>query len=394
MTVLAPSRTFVPDPSAALARFEDPVLLERGVVSLIALDAVREALGGRWRGRREQIHEHVERCLERRLGPASYFVRVSETDFVVAQPEKSRYAAQGCCLRVMRELLEHFLGRITPELLVVRRVTRLADGAIDAEEVPASEIEEEAEDAAPAAEAPTFSEARWNPFVANNGQTLRVACLLEPLFEMRGFGRIGFRIRRRVFSEDGTPIREELIARMPRADVARVDLATIARGVAECVARDEEKQATLLVPISHITASSLKERAALVDCLRQAAQVVNRGVLTELCEVDFAPSSAVLSAAAVLRPYSAVILARLLLPPGAPLDHLGHLGLQGLSFESKGCPRGDAAFSRWVEKRIQAARPVGRSVVIHGVPNARYAALAKLAGATHVTVHEPKSHYV
>ena len=61
----------------AIEPFQGSEALTAGKVNLIGLDAIVEALGGRWQPRREQIYDHVERVLSRNLGPNGYFVRVA-----------------------------------------------------------------------------------------------------------------------------------------------------------------------------------------------------------------------------------------------------------------------------------------------------------------------------
>src|SRR6185312_2118048 len=66
-----------------LDRLGDPKVLAAGLVNVIGLDGVAERLGPRWSARRELVYEHVERALERQMGPDIVYQRIGETHFVV-----------------------------------------------------------------------------------------------------------------------------------------------------------------------------------------------------------------------------------------------------------------------------------------------------------------------
>ena len=73
---------------------------------------------------------------------------------------------------------------------------------------------------------------RWSPFVSTDGRQLRVSATLEPVYELKGFTRIGFRMIRRVIAiANGRGLSSQAIAELSAADLLRVDLATIARGM-------------------------------------------------------------------------------------------------------------------------------------------------------------------
>lgn len=388
------------DASSALERFSDPALLNRGVVSLIGLDAIIDALGERWPARREQVYAHVDRTLAKAVEPGGYHIRVSETDYLVVRPDLSRFAAQAASLTFLRDLLQHFLGAAAPTVINIRQVTRLDGEMIEAEpvDVAALAIAEAAERAAAAtaenatesAPAPLFSEQRWNPFVAADGRMLHVSCVLEPLFELKGFTQVGFRMRRKVTDAGGAILSEKQLSLLASIDIERVDMATIARGVSRCLSQSNDKEPTLMVPLSYVTMSSQRGRLAVVEALEIAARAVRQGLVAELTDVDLAASGAVLAATNLLKPYCRVLTGGLSTPPISPLEHLRHVGLHGLSFDGSGGPVGHGPFKRWAEARIRTAKLVARSVVIHGLPDASHAALAGLVGASHASLGSKK----
>ena len=58
-----------------------------------------------------------------------------------------------------------------------------------------------------------LSPARWSPFVASNGQHVRVSCTLEPVFEVKRHTRIGYRLRRRVLDRSSGCAKSGSVAR-------------------------------------------------------------------------------------------------------------------------------------------------------------------------------------
>ena len=169
------------DPDLLQPRWGSSALAD-GQVNLISLDAIAEAFGDRWKSRRDGVYEHVEKVIDRNLGLNGYVTRISETDYLVAQPDLGPFGSQAACLRALREVLSHFLGAVRPSALSVCKVTRL-----DGEELTAEPIDvhaamdgeaKEVAEARAAAEAradPTLlSPDRWTPFTAGNGKKVRV----------------------------------------------------------------------------------------------------------------------------------------------------------------------------------------------------------------------------
>src|SRR3954471_12095292 len=77
--------------TSALERLESSTLVQEGKVSLIGLNSIKARLQARWPARAEQVHEHVQKSLARFLGEDGYFFRLSQTDYLVVQPERSRF---------------------------------------------------------------------------------------------------------------------------------------------------------------------------------------------------------------------------------------------------------------------------------------------------------------
>jgi hypothetical protein len=384
------------DARQTLEQIQGSPILAEGKVCLIALDAIRERLGPRWPGRRDMVYQHVQTTLRRQLGPHGFYIRISETDFLVAQPAVARLAGQAYCLNCLREVLTYFLGEALVSDITVSEVTTIGDGAVGARRLDALAVEAEAqrveldERAKPGAAPPRFSlisQDRWTPFVAHDGRRLRASCQLEPVFQLKTYGRIGYRMSRRVLQLPAeTPLSIAEQRQLTGADIERIDFATLARGLNRLEQEGgAERQPSLILPVSYSTLTSHRGRAMLADFFRAAQQSVQRGLICEVCDIEGVPPSTLLAATSLMRPFCLFIVGRLAATPPAPLLAFKDAGLQGLSIE---CPPGlesDEAFAAFARAVTAAAKPVGKSLLMYGVSGPRQAAMASLFGATHAS---------
>ena len=415
------------DLAEVLDRLGDPSALGAGLVNVISLEGVAERFGSRWSLRSELVHEHVERMLQRHLGDDVVFQRIGEAHYVVVQSGCTRLQAQGLCLRCMREILHHFVGEVRLRDLRLHEVTRVSQGEIVGHRVDVGAggggelgVDESRSFSRPGASgedsiyaasrsfAPpeitdgsrSFAPRRpglpppgsllsvslWTPFVASNGRTVKVSCSLEPVIKLASSERIGFRLARRVLGADGQPLSAHELRNLSRADIARVDCATIARGLERLHAQvGGDKSATLVVPVSFATLSNQRTRETLVALLKEAKAEVRLGLVCEICELDGVPPSALLTAVSLIRPFCVRVLAFVAEPNAGALRSLKGMGLHGVSVDSP--PNlGDAEFLGWARQAARAVRPVVGALVIYRVDPHQRGALAALAGASHISL--------
>jgi hypothetical protein len=387
------------DAQAQIERFCDPQLLASGKVHIVSLEAVQQRFGDRWQSRKDQVFDFAERVLERGLDSRGVFVRVSDMDYFIVHPDLSRLAGQAACLRYLREILTHFLGDARQTAGGILQVTKISHGRAQAEQVDALAAEQMLASGADE-ETPTrlgvFQDEpevtprlvnRWTPFVAVDGRHLRVSATLEPVYELKGFTRIGFRMIRRVIAiASGEELSVQQVAALSAADILRADLATITRGIDRLRAEaGDERQLSLIVPVSFTSLHSQKGRSELVDPLKEASGLVRLGVVCEILDIEGVPPSALLSAASLVRPFSLLVVGRMASAAVATMDRLKGAGLQALSFE---CPPGlsDAEFMGWATATIACAKRVAKSVLVYRVSSPQRAATLSSLGATHVSL--------
>jgi hypothetical protein len=376
-------------PETGIARFDDPALLAAGKVNIISLEAVMERFATRWALRRDQVYDHVDRIMQGRLGDRGYFLRASETDYLICQPELGRFSGQAACLRYLREILGHFLGEAHLADIGVRAVTKISGQGIESQQVNAHEVESaevaEAEERRSAEAAQQHSVDEWSPFVAVDGRSIRVSCSLDPVYELKTFGQIGFRLVRRVLDAEET-LTHTAMAHLARQDILRIDLATIARGLNRLRAEVSAGQPlSLIIPVSYTSLSSQRGRVEIVNCFKGAQELVQRGIICELSDIEGVPQSSLLSAVSLIRPFALFVIGSVKLMTPSDIARLKGTGFQALAL---GAPAeiAEPEFDTWAQTAISAARQVTRSVLIYGANTSRNAGMAALLGATHASL--------
>lgn len=385
------SRSLLPvaslDAIATLEHLQSTGMVARGRVNIVSLQAIADQFGHRWATRRDLVHDHVERCLERQFGGQNLFQRVSDTDYVLCQPEASAMAGQARCLNALREILHHFLGVAQVADLRVHAITRISSEGIYGEPLDVDAVAVAAADLQEIEATPTAAIDRWSPFVCSSGQRVRVSCALEPVILLKASSKIGYRLVRLVLEmPSDRPLSTAEQRSLSRADIQRIDFATIAWGLDRLrVEGRRGRCSSLVLPVSYITLSSREGRAVVVELFRRAQTAVRHGVICEIGDIEGVPTGALTAAAAVIRPFCSYVVGRLKETSVGRLEGLKGVRLQAVIAECPPGLSGDAEFAGWARGVLAASRPISRSVMLCQVPSARQVAIAAMLGATHAS---------
>jgi hypothetical protein len=380
--------------AAILDQFQASPLLSSGKVNVIGLDAISERMGDRWKVRRDLVHEHADNVLRRQLGPSSIVQRISATEIIVAQPDVSRFAGQVRCLNGLREIFRHFLGEARVIDLKVHEVTRITSTGVfgqrlDVTAIDAAEPEQvrAVSVLGGAEEPPPASLDRWTPFASSTGRQIGVSCSLEPLMQLKSSARIGYRVTRRVFQlPSHAPLLAQDLEALAPADLEKIDLATIARGIDRARVRDgQEKPPTLILPASFTTLHNRRIRPMVVALLEHARDAVRHGLIVEISGIDGAPAAALHEAISAVRPLCLHVIGRLSDGLDQDVRFLKGAGLDGLSVRSPPTD-GDAQFVGWAKGFVVAATRIARALFVYDVAGIGRVKLAESLGVTHVTL--------
>jgi hypothetical protein len=232
-----------------------------------------------------------------------------------------------------------------------------------------------------------MSQDRWSPFTAHDGRRLRASSQLEPVFQLKTWGRIGYRMSRKALLLPAeTPLTAAELGQLTSADIERIDFATLARGLNRLQQHTAGvREPSLILPVSFATASSHRGRSMLAEFFHAAQANVQRGLICELYDIEGAPASGLLEATALMRPHSRFIVGRLNTAPAGGLAALKDVGLHGVSIECPHATSDDDAFAAFARTVTTAAKGVARAVMLYGVSGPKQAAIASLFGATHAS---------
>ncbi|HWF75569.1 MAG TPA: hypothetical protein VN694_00205 [Caulobacteraceae bacterium] len=376
---------------ALLEQFGGSPLLAQGKINVISLEAIARRLGPKWKLRSELVHEHAQRSLGAQLGAQALVQQISDTDYVVAQPEAPRAAAQLMCLNCLRGILMHFLGEAPLAELTLHEVTRIdADGIygrpVDFAQAETQELLERGT-AAPPPERARRAMDTWTPFVTSTGVRVALAATLEPVVLLKTSNRIGYRIAVRVHHQTTfAALTRREHERLSTGDLERIDFGSIARGLDRLRSlRAASKPPALILPVSYVTVQSRSGRATLISLLRRARAFVDVGLICEIAGVESAPPATLAEAIASLRPFAQHVIGRLSDIQRDDGRHLVGAGLDGISGRSP-MFADDADFSHCASGFAKANGRVGKALFLYQVQDMFRGRMAGALGVTHVTL--------
>jgi hypothetical protein len=384
-----------------LERIKGANILAAGVVNLIGLDAIRRELGERWSGKAARVWEHVERELERTLGPTGLFVRVDEVSYLIAQPGEEGFAAQAICLSILQEVLRFFLGELRPGDICVRMVTSVEGGEITSAPVdpiaprrrPAPEIETAPERAGDAAKGPLADHAptpkAWAPPLAGRVCAMALAPPKRPPFELSLRVEPVWNLRRGLITSFLID-RAGLPAKPEPADLEEIDVATIAYVMTLLEEHVQQGGPLVLhVPISFATLAALRGRERLIRMTRPVREAMRASMLIEIDDLDAGvPPSRLIEVVGLVRSLCAGVLARAR-PSKAALEAVRGCGVKGLAVEAAWLAPGAADLAARLKAYAYHARDVAPNLLVHGLARADMVDQAAAAGFTHASIATP-----
>src|SRR5215217_2353328 len=322
MSQPASQRLNAADVSAVLDRFGGHDLLARGAVNVISLAAIRDRAGDRWPRKRPDVWAYVERRLDEHL------------------------AAQAVALKVLEEVLMHFLGAAEPRDMSVRAVTDISGDEVSCAPLDPLAILKSRPLAhppkAPAAPAPRHTvdpieERRRNPFVFRTatGLPLRIDFAVEQMVSLRHRKTVALRIEPTVTETlTGRVIPARAFARLSDADLATIDQAILDYAALYLPRIDEPGQPVLIVPVSFRTMGASKGRQALMSGGEASPGRMKASVMVELVDVDRGtPAGRLTEVAGLLKTICRGVFARIQPGPGA-LPALKGARLMGITLDA------------------------------------------------------------
>ncbi|QUD86365.1 hypothetical protein [Phenylobacterium montanum] len=391
-----------------LERLKDPALLASGAVNLIALDAIQAKLGDRWETKRGRVWEHVEREIERTIGPANLSVRLDDTHYLIALPSSPGLAAQATCLTVLQDVLKFFLGELRPADMAVRNISAIEGAEIisapvdlhrlhaaaSAPQAPAAASTARQGAGAPSPSAPSTAimlgeEAPaapdWRPPLAGRSFRERVEPPKRPPFELTVSDEPVWNLRQGIITSfvidragapagADAPVQEE------------IDMAVF-RHAADLL-REHASQGgpfVLHVPVHFMSLATQRTRLRLLGVTQPVREAMRQMVLLEICGLDpGVPPSRLIEVIGLVRSLCGGVLGRVR-PSKPALAAVRGCGLKGLVIEAPLlAPQGPEGEAR-LKVFAGAAHGLSPNLIIHGLPTPNLIDVAASAGFTHAS---------
>lgn len=381
-----------------LERISGSDILGSGAVNMIGLEAIRRQVGERWSRKAPSVWEHVEREIERTLGPTGVFVRMDDVTYLIALPGEEGFAAQAVCLTILQDVLKFFLGELRWGDVSLRQVTSVEGGMVSSAEVDAAALrrrpppaaaETPAERSAEAVSGPLADHAPapkpWQPPLAGRTHSANLAppkrqpfqldLKVEPVWNLRRGLITSFLIDRR-----GAPARTE------PADLEEMDVATIA--YVSSLLQEHASQGgplALHLPLSFASLATQRSRERLATLSRPMREAMRSAVIIEIDALDpGVPPSRLIDVVGLVRSLCGGVLARVR-PSKAALLAVRGCGLRGVVADAAwlGLSAGEAPAR--LKAYATLARDIAPNVLVHGLPRPEMIDDATAAGFTHAS---------
>lgn len=383
------------DVAALLERFGGHDLMGRGAVNIISLAAIRDRSGERWPRKRPDVWAYVERKLAEHLTYQDLAQRVGETDYLIAMTSEEGVAAQAVALKVLEEVLMHFLGAAEPRDMSVRAVTALQDGEVlcaPLDPVFLLEAKRQAPAAPTAVERPEVDPEelrKRNPFSfhAGTGAALRVDFAVEDLKSLKHGVTAALRIEPTVTDvATGRVAPARSFGKLSDGDLLKIDQATLDFAALFLPRVDGPNQPALIVPVSFRTMATSKGRALLINCAGAAAGRVKASMMLELVDIDRgAPLARLIEVVGLLKSVCRGVFARVQ-PARDAMAPLAGVRLLGVTLDAADLPGPDARIASQILEFGRQARGLAPALVVQGLPSDGFFAVAETAGLTHASL--------
>jgi hypothetical protein len=376
-----------------LERLAATNLVERGSVTIISVEAIRERVGDRWPRKRDDVCAYVERKCGEHLSFQDIRSHIDETDFLIAMTTEEGIAAQAISLKILEEVLIFFLGAAEPGDLKVAAVTSIVGDVIATAAIDLSKIatarrgpSDQAYDAADPKEM-----RRRTPisFVTASGERVRVDFAVEPVISLRHQVTAALRVQPTVsFLATGAIIPTHRFGRLADEDIAFIDRATLEFG-AMYMPKNVRGDPPLILPTSFRTMGARKGRTALMAVEGATPEQLRHGVMMELVDVDLGtPTARLAEVVGLVSQLCRGVIARVW-PSRDPMAPIRGTRLHGITFDVRGLPLDDATLRMLLNNTAMHAHRKTPVLIAQGLSTPDAMAIAQTAGFTHAAVVAP-----
>jgi len=377
---LDPERLTSADDRARLESLIHSPLVARGCVVIIGIDAIRDRLDGQWCSKRDMVWETVGRILDRKLAPPALWARASEVDYVVCASDNPA-ASRGLALKLLREILEFFLGVQRFEDMRIAAVLSISEDF----ELACARLDPQALSQSQDATGQDLSSAarpNWNAlsFAIPGDEALEAEFHRERIVNLRNGATIATRLWTRLRNkETGHYLGDGWPERLSASSLGVVNAATV-----HCAKTlyGASSFGVFLSASIHTLAHN-RNRAEIVQHLERVQVDPARPIIVELLDIDRGtPQGRIEEVVGMLAPHCRKVLVRATIDP-VPIELLQSCRLSGLSLDCDHLQREPRDFLLRFARFAEAARQVSPLIFALNLHGQAARELALLAGATH-----------
>jgi hypothetical protein len=382
------------DARAVVERLAGTNLVERGSVTIISVEAIRDRAADRWARKRDDVCAYVERKCDEHLSFQDIRARIDETDFLIAMTTEEGIAAQAIALKILEEVLIFFLGSAEATDLRVSAVTSILDDVIATAPIDLAKIaaaRRRPSDHAYQGAVDPKEVRRRTPvsFVAASGERVRVDFAVEQVISLRHQVTAALRIQPTVsFLATGATIPAHRFSRLADDDIAFIDRATLAYA-AMYMPKNVRSDPPLILPTSFRTMGSRKGRSALMAVEGATPEQLRHGVMMELMDVDLGtPTARLAEVVGLVSQLCRGVMARIW-PSRDPMAPIRGTRFQGITFDLRGLPLDEATLRMLFDHMAKHARRKAPVLIAQGLSGHEAMAHAEAAGFTHAALNAP-----
>jgi hypothetical protein len=377
-------------------------------VFFLSLHALAATLGeAKWAAKKDIVGEHIAQNFAHRFSEPDWFLQLNAKSCLLVLPTIQAHKGARMCAQFWEETGQFFIGKTDDlklplfevkvgdaDLLLLQRI--VVDKYFD----PPSHAEAQAAErvaAAPAPEAvhatqtsPNFEDINLKS-IADPTEFLRkmgygVTCALEPIFDLKHMGLIGYNLEIAVNSvQTGRPV-ETANAKMPWQHSQIIDFTGI------CMAfkildswSAEKRKPVLFLPISFTTLASAQARSGILPFVAKRAEKIGVKVFLEIKDVKSVPLYKLIEVSSYVKPFCVAVVGHLGSASKDVFD-IKQYRLSGVAFNYDERLREDKELYEWFLKLGNTVKNMSGSCMVKGLIDFKQISIAKKAGITHATL--------
>lgn len=117
-----------------------PAFLDRGCVNVIDIHDIKAHAGERWDRIRSNVYDRIETLLRNRLGPADFFARIDETQYLVTMPSAEPEDINIICIRVAYDLYTNLMGQCDVNKIAVSKAVHAGQNMMSLVPLPTAKM--------------------------------------------------------------------------------------------------------------------------------------------------------------------------------------------------------------------------------------------------------------